>query len=165
MRDGTGSKGVIGDYALPIADYIGAGSAGGLIRPCTTSEPVVQNRFTGIEAVNLMIVRQGLRCGKRLTHSHGGGVCMLLSSRLFGFGGASRRARNRRYALGLTVKIVRSSKVSSAARSGGVEDEIRTVLSNEFRGTINQFADLRSDAKIEGLALSRFALCGTHMVS
>jgi hypothetical protein len=41
---------------------------------------------------------------------------MLFSSRLFGRGGASRRARNCRYAFALTVRRVRSSKASSAAR-------------------------------------------------
>lgn len=48
---------------------------------------------------------------------------------------------------------------------GGVENEIRTVLSGEFRRAINQLANLRSDAKIEGLALSGFAVGGTHVVS
>jgi hypothetical protein len=64
-----------------------------------------------------MIVAQRFGRRKRRAHSHGAGVCMLFTSRLFGSGGASRRARNWRHALGLTANAVRSSSVPSATRS------------------------------------------------
>jgi hypothetical protein len=57
LSDGAGREGVISDDdALAFANYIGAGSAARLVRPCAASEPVVQNRFTGIEDLSLMIV-------------------------------------------------------------------------------------------------------------
>jgi hypothetical protein len=43
--------------------------------------------------------------------------------------------------------------------AGGVQNEIRAVLAGEFRRTINQFADLGFDAKIERFALTGVTLC------
>ena len=89
---------------------------------------------------------------------------MLLSSRLFGFGGAPRRARNWRYALALTVNTGAIQKRVLGCTPGRVKDEIRAVLASQFRRSINQFAYVGFDAKVQRFTLGCLMLCHTHIV-
>jgi len=99
---GAGGQGVIAGDALAFTDYVGPGGASHLIRTRAAPKPVVQGSFARSGTVEFMMFGQRLRCRERYAHSQGAGVCMLLSRRLFGRGGASRRVRNCRYAAGLT---------------------------------------------------------------
>lgn len=94
LCDGAGGEGVIAGDVLAFTYCVSPGCATSLIRQCAAFKPVIQYRLARIEAVNLMIVSQRFGRRKRRAHSQGAGVCMLLSSRLFGCGGAFRRARN-----------------------------------------------------------------------
>ena len=85
---------VVADDAFVFTDYVGPGGATRLVRAGATSEPFVYCSFTRSKGVNLMVLCQRLRSRKRRVQSHGAGVRMVLSSRLFGRGGASNFAKN-----------------------------------------------------------------------
>jgi hypothetical protein len=141
--------------ALAFTDDVRPGGAADVIRACAALEPVVERRLVRRQAVDFMIFSQRLRRRKRHAHSQTAGVCMLLRRRLFGHGGAFRRARNCRYAFGLTVRTVRSSEVSLFMMGGaasGVQNKTGAILARELRGSIDQFAQLGLDADVERFA-------------
>jgi hypothetical protein len=112
----AGGQCIVSDDDVTITQDKTARCAGGLVSPCATSQPIIQCRNSRIKCRKLVILGERLRRPKFHARSQGAGVCVVRRKRLLGFGGASSRAKNSAYALGLTVNTVRSSNASSAAR-------------------------------------------------
>ena len=118
-RGRAGSQRIVSNHSLCLANDVGARRAAHLV-----GSPGVVRR-------------------QRAYFSHGADVCNVRRSRALGAVGASSRATNSAYALGLSTQRVRSIRASSAALRAASSTKSVRFFPGHTRGAVNKATSLQ----------------------